>query len=69
MHHDAITAGERVLIVDDVLATGGTVGATVQLVQQLGGTIVGLVFAIELGFLHGRATLPSDLSVVSLLAY
>ena len=47
-------AGEQVLIVDDVLATGGTAAATVRLVEALGGTVVGLAFVIELGFLGGR---------------
>lgn len=55
MHRDAIAPGERVLIVDDVLATGGTARATVDLVEGLGGKIVGLAFLIELGFLGGAA--------------
>jgi adenine phosphoribosyltransferase len=54
IHQDAITPGERVLIVDDVLATGGTAEASVRLVERLGGEIVGLAFFIELGFLAGR---------------
>jgi adenine phosphoribosyltransferase len=57
IHRDAITPGEQVLIVDDVLATGGTAEASVRLVERLGGTIVGLAFFIELGFLSGRERL------------
>lgn len=53
IHSDAIRPGERVLIVDDVLATGGTAAATAQLVEELGGTVVGLGFLLELGFLNG----------------
>lgn len=53
IHEDAIAAGERVLIVDDVLATGGTAAATAQLVEELGGTVIGLGFLLELGFLGG----------------
>ncbi|PKK86893.1 MAG: adenine phosphoribosyltransferase, partial [Tenericutes bacterium HGW-Tenericutes-8] len=54
LHADAIKPGDRVLIVDDLLATGGTVDATVQLVEKLGGTVVGLAFFIELEALEGR---------------
>ncbi len=57
MHRDAITMGERVLIVDDLLATGGTAAATVNLVRQLGGEIVGVAFLVELLALKGRAQL------------
>ncbi len=58
MHMDAIKRGQKVLIVDDLLATGGTVGATVRLVEELGGIVVGLSFLIELKFLEGRNRLP-----------
>ncbi|BCA56394.1 adenine phosphoribosyltransferase [Nitrospira sp. KM1] len=57
IHRDAISNGERVLVVDDLLATGGTAAATVSLVQQLGGTIVGLDFLVELKELKGREKL------------
>lgn len=57
IHRDAIEIGERVLIVDDLLATGGTAGATVHLVRQLGGEIVGLDFLVELKGLKGREKL------------
>jgi adenine phosphoribosyltransferase len=59
MHEDAITPGQRVLAVDDLLATGGTMGATLRLVEQLGGTVVGVAFMIELAFLHGRDKLKN----------
>jgi adenine phosphoribosyltransferase len=55
IHHDAVRPGERVLLVDDVLATGGTASATVDLVQRSGGEVVGLAVLMELGFLPGRA--------------
>ncbi|MBM7697907.1 adenine phosphoribosyltransferase [Kurthia huakuii] len=54
MHKDAIKPGQKVLIVDDLLATGGTVAATIQLIEQLGGEVVGCAFLIELEELHGR---------------
>jgi adenine phosphoribosyltransferase len=57
LHDDAFAPGDRVLIVDDVLATGGTAAATIQLVEALGGEVVGLAFLIELGFLDGAARL------------
>ena len=68
IHLDAIESGQRVVIVDDLLATGGTMQATVQLVRQLGGEIAGLGFAIELDFLKGRAKFP-EYDVFSLLHY
>lgn len=54
MHNDAIQPGQRVLIVDDLLATGGTAAAAIRLVEELGGQVVGVVFLVELGFLNGR---------------
>src|SRR5579863_4112059 len=68
IHLDAIEPGQRVLIVDDLLATGGTMQATVQLVRQLGGEIVSIGFAVELDFLKGRAKFP-EYDVFSLLHY
>ena len=65
---DGISVGDRVLIVDDVLATGGTAAATVRLVERLGGSVVGLGFVIELAFLEGRSKLVSS-DVASLIAY
>jgi adenine phosphoribosyltransferase len=60
MHHDAIVAGQRVLIIDDLLATGGTARATVDLVKQTGGQVHGVAFLIELAFLGGRAKLTGE---------
>jgi adenine phosphoribosyltransferase len=68
IHQDAVQAGERVLVIDDVLATGGTAAATVRLVERLGADVAGLGFLIELGFLHGRAKLPGR-EIVSLIEY
>ena len=68
IHLDAIEPGQRVLLVDDLLATGGTMQATVQLVRQLGGQIAGMAFAIELDFLKGRAKFQ-EYDVFSLLHY
>ena len=68
IHRDAVAPGERVLIVDDVLATGGTAAATARLVRRLGGEVAGFGFVIELGFLGGRSQL-GDTEVVSLLTY
>ena len=68
MHKDAIVAGSRVLIVDDLLATGGTAAAVAKLAEDAGGKVVGLGFAIELTFLNGRAKLPGY-DVFSLLQY
>lgn len=68
IHADAIVPGQRVVLVDDLLATGGTMEATIKLVQQLGGEIAGLGFAIELDFLKGRDRFK-DYDVFSLLHY
>jgi adenine phosphoribosyltransferase len=68
MHRDAISSGQRVLIVDDLLATGGTARATVQLVRQLGGEVTGLAFLIELAELNGRARLEGE-TVHTVLTY
>ena len=68
IHLDAIKPGQRVVVVDDLLATGGTMQATVQLVEQLGGVIAGVGVAIELDFLKGRNKFP-QFDVFSLLHY
>jgi adenine phosphoribosyltransferase len=68
IHADAVEKGERVLVCDDLLATGGTASATVQLIRKLGGTVDGAAFAVELSFLNGRAKL-SGLDVFSLIQY
>ena len=68
IHRDAVVAGDRVVIIDDVLATGGTAAATGALVETLGATLVGYGFLIELGFLDGRAAL-GDRPITSLITY
>ena len=68
IHKDAVQHAQRVIIVDDLLATGGTANATVQLVKSLGGEIAGLAFVVELDFLHGRKKLEGH-DVFSLLHY
>src|SRR5687767_7393595 len=68
IHEDAVEKGQRVLIVDDVLATGGTAAAAVQLVRKLGGELHGLAFLIELVFLNGKSRI-SDEQVYSVLQY
>ncbi len=68
VHRDAVTPGSRVIVLDDVLATGGTAHAKVELVEQLGGTVAGVVFVIELTFLHGRERLEGY-DVHSLIQY
>src|SRR4029077_549391 len=57
IHEDAVQPGQRVLVVDDLLATGGTMAATLKLVRRLGGAVVGAAFLIELAFLNGRERL------------
>lgn len=68
IHQDAIGPGHRVLIADDLLATGGTARAVTQLVERLGGTVIGLAFVVELNFLKGRDLL-SNYKVSSLIRY
>ena len=68
IHEDAVKPGQRVLVCDDLLATGGTAAAAVKLIRQLGGEVVGAAFAVELNFLNGRAKLPG-VDVFSLLKY
>jgi len=68
VHEDAVRAGQRVLLCDDLLATGGTAAAAIQLLRSLGGTVDGAAFAVELNFLHGRSKLQG-LDVFSLMQY
>jgi adenine phosphoribosyltransferase len=68
VHRDAIEQGQRVLIVDDLLATGGTVRGTIELVERLGGEVVGLAFLVELDFLKGRDRLTGR-RVTSVIRY
>lgn len=68
MHEDAVQKGQKVLLCDDLLATGGTAAAAVELIRSLGGTVDGAAFAVELNFLNGRKKLPG-LDVFSLMKY
>lgn len=69
VHEDAIKKGQKVLIVDDVLATGGTTKATIKLVQQLGGQIVGLGFLVALEYLPGKRELAKGYDLFTLINY
>jgi len=68
LHLDAISKGQRVLVVDDLLATGGTAAACGELIRRQGGVVAGYLFVVELAFLGGRKKLPNE-AVRSLLAY
>ncbi len=68
VHADAVSPGDQVVVVDDVIATGGTARATVRLMERLGATVAGLAFAVELTFLAGREKLEGY-DVVSLVTY
>ena len=67
IHVDALGTEDRVLIIDDVLATGGTAAAVCELIAETGATLAGMSFALELGFLSGREKLPSDVDIQSLM--
>ncbi|MBE7705815.1 MAG: adenine phosphoribosyltransferase [Cyanobacteria bacterium SIG30] len=69
IHKDAIEEGKRVLIIDDLLATGGTAGAACELVKKAKGELAGIGFLVELEFLNGREKLPKDTKVVTMLKY
>ena len=69
IHEDAIGKGQNVLLIDDLLATGGTAEANIELVERLGGKIVGLGFMIELGYLEGRKVIGSKYDVFSLITF
>ena len=68
IHKDAIQPGQRVLITDDLLATGGTIEATIQLVEQLGGVVAGIAFLVELSYLEGRKKLDGY-DILTLMHY
>ncbi len=68
IHEDSIKPGQRVIIADDLLATGGTAFSTVKLVEKLGGIVVGLIFVIELSYLDGKKMLDGY-NVMSLIKY
>lgn len=69
IHIDAVEPGKRVLIVDDLLATGGTAEAAIKLVKKIGGIIVGIAFVVELEFLKGREKLPADCRITRLISF
>jgi adenine phosphoribosyltransferase len=69
MHVDAINPGERVVLIDDLLATGGTSGAAVNLIQKVGGIVGSALFVIELKFLNGRKNLPPDVPAYSMVKF
>jgi adenine phosphoribosyltransferase len=69
IHEDAIEKGEKVLLIDDLLATGGTIKANIELVEKLGGEVVGIGFLIELGYLDGRKTIGDRYDVFSIIKY
>ncbi|MFD1672870.1 adenine phosphoribosyltransferase [Agrilactobacillus yilanensis] len=68
MHEDAVKPGQKVLVVDDLMATGGTIAATIELVEKLGGIVVGTAFLIELKDLHGREKIK-DYDMFTLMQY
>lgn len=69
VHKDGIKKGQRVLIIDDLLATGGTVAATMEIVNKLGGKVVGCAFLVELKDLNGRNVIGNDVPVKTLVQY
>jgi adenine phosphoribosyltransferase len=69
IHEDAVERDDKVLLIDDLLATGGTVKANIELVEKLGGKIVGIGFLIELGYLNGRKTIGDEYDVFSIIQY
>ena len=69
IHKDAIEPGKRVLLVDDLLATGGTINASCRLIEKLGGKTAGIAFMIELSDLKGREKLPEDAKIVTMVTY
>ena len=69
IHEDAIEKGKNVLVIDDLLATGGTVNACCKLIKKTGANIVGCAFVIELSELKGREKLPKDIDVISMIKY
>lgn len=69
VHKDAIKPGERVVLIDDLIATGGTAAATAGMIKELGGNLVEIGFLIELSFLNGREKIPAEFPVFSILQY
>ena len=69
IHADAVSSGQRVIVIDDLLATGGTANAALQLIKRVGADVVAIGFMVELGFLEGRQKLPKDATVFSVIDY
>jgi adenine phosphoribosyltransferase len=69
IHSDAIESGKKVLLIDDLLATGGTAAAACDLIKKIGGIPVGIAFVVELEFLDGRKKLPQDIDITSMVKY
>lgn len=69
IHVDAVKSGDRVVIVDDLLATGGTAEAAYRLLDKIGANVVGIGFVVELSFLNGKSRLPSDVNIHSVITY
>jgi adenine phosphoribosyltransferase len=69
VHEDAIAKGQKVLLIDDLLATGGTIKANIDLVEKLGGEVVGIGFLIELGYLDGRKAIGDKYEIFSIIHY
>lgn len=69
IHEDAIDEGQNVLIIDDLIATGGTVKAMVSLIEKLKGTVAGMGFVVELSFLNGREMIGGNYDIQSLITY
>jgi adenine phosphoribosyltransferase len=69
IHEDSIVRGQKVLLIDDLLATGGTIEANAQLIEKLGGKVVGMGFLIELEYLRGRETIGDKYDVFSVIKY
>ena len=69
IHEDSVERGQKVLLVDDLLATGGTIKANAELIEKLGGKIVGMGFLIELEYLHGRETLEDKYEIFSIISF
>lgn len=69
VHEDCVSKGDRVVIIDDLLATGGTAGAAYSLLNKVGADVVSFGFVVELGFLNGRSKMPSGLDIFSIIEY
>lgn len=69
IHKDAFNKGEKVLLLDDVLATGGTINASIDLIEKQGASVSGIMFLAELEFLHGRENIKKEIDIISLIKY